>query len=149
MKDSTKIHGIKQNPNEGIQAFMDRFKDKSSHIKGVPPILRIYGFMNGHGHLKLAKKLNNKTPKTIDEMWERVKALIRGEMTIGTAYAIKIPYGDEGMKKMTYSSGKSRSRNRNNQRGYERSMGIGAPYAKRDGFTPLIKTPKEILAMDL
>ncbi|GKE44162.1 hypothetical protein Tco_1471446, partial [Tanacetum coccineum] len=30
--------------NEGLQAFMDRFKFESSHIKGVPPVLLISAF---------------------------------------------------------------------------------------------------------
>ncbi|GKB01474.1 reverse transcriptase domain-containing protein [Tanacetum coccineum] len=38
-KDPTEIHGIKRRQNEGLQAFMDRFKSESSHIKGVPPVL--------------------------------------------------------------------------------------------------------------
>ncbi|GJZ22337.1 reverse transcriptase domain-containing protein [Tanacetum coccineum] len=58
-KDPTEIHGIKRNPNEGLQAFMDRFKAESAHIKGVPPVLRISTFMHGHGHPELAKKLND------------------------------------------------------------------------------------------
>ncbi|GJZ16422.1 reverse transcriptase domain-containing protein [Tanacetum coccineum] len=32
-KDPTEIHGIKRRQNEGLQAFMDRFKSESSHIK--------------------------------------------------------------------------------------------------------------------
>ncbi|GJW45509.1 hypothetical protein Tco_0077155 [Tanacetum coccineum] len=36
--------------------------------------------MHGHGHTKLAKKLNDKIPKTVDEMFEKVGAFIRGEM---------------------------------------------------------------------
>ncbi|GJT57579.1 hypothetical protein Tco_0992633 [Tanacetum coccineum] len=31
VKDSTKIHGIKRRMDEGLQAFMDRFKSKSTH----------------------------------------------------------------------------------------------------------------------
>ncbi|GJW93900.1 reverse transcriptase domain-containing protein [Tanacetum coccineum] len=34
-KDPTEIHGIKRRQKEGLQAFMDRFKFESSHIKGV------------------------------------------------------------------------------------------------------------------
>ncbi|GKB48624.1 reverse transcriptase domain-containing protein [Tanacetum coccineum] len=67
-KDPTEIYGIKRRYKEGLQAFMDRLKFKSSHIKGVPPVLRISAFMHGHGHLELAKKLNDKIPKTVDEM---------------------------------------------------------------------------------
>ncbi|GJY68323.1 hypothetical protein Tco_0471305 [Tanacetum coccineum] len=78
-KDPTEIHDIKRKPNEGLQAFMDRFKAESAHIKGVPTVLRIFAFMHGHDHPELAKKLNDKIPKTVDEMWERFRAFIRGE----------------------------------------------------------------------
>ncbi|GJX55889.1 reverse transcriptase domain-containing protein [Tanacetum coccineum] len=67
-KDPTEINGIKRRLNEGLQAFTDRFKSESSHIKGVPPVLHISAFMHGHEHLELAKKLNDKIPKTADEM---------------------------------------------------------------------------------
>ncbi|GKD13958.1 reverse transcriptase domain-containing protein [Tanacetum coccineum] len=109
-KDPTKIHGIKRKPNEGLQAFMDRFKVESAHIKGVPLVLRISAFMHGHDHPKLAKKLNDKILKIVDEMWERVRTFIRGEMAADTIEAI-------------------------------RSL-------RSEGFTPLTKTPKEILAID-
>ncbi|GKC95294.1 reverse transcriptase domain-containing protein, partial [Tanacetum coccineum] len=82
-KEQTEIHGIKRRQNEDLQAFMDRFKSESSHIKGVPLILRISAFMHGYGHLKLAKKLNDKIPKTVDEMFKRVRAFIRGEVAAG------------------------------------------------------------------
>ncbi|GJS93214.1 reverse transcriptase domain-containing protein [Tanacetum coccineum] len=75
--------------NEGLQAFMDRFKSKSSHIKGVPPVLHISAFMHGHGHLELAKKLNDKIPKTVDKMFKRVRAFIRGEVVTGLAEMLK------------------------------------------------------------
>nr|GEU47350.1 reverse transcriptase domain-containing protein [Tanacetum cinerariifolium] len=67
-KYPTEIHGIKRKPNEGLQALMDLFKEKSAHIKGVPPVLRIFAFMHGHSHLELAKKLNDKISKIVDEM---------------------------------------------------------------------------------
>nr|GEU96017.1 hypothetical protein [Tanacetum cinerariifolium] len=76
---------IKRRQNKGLKAFMDRFKSKSSHIKGVPPVLRISSFMHGHGHLELAKKLNEKIPKTVDEMFKRVRVFIRGEVAAESA----------------------------------------------------------------
>ncbi|GJX07369.1 reverse transcriptase domain-containing protein, partial [Tanacetum coccineum] len=72
-------------PSEGMQTFMDRFKSESSHIKAIPLVLRILAFMHGHGHPELAKKLNNKIPKTVDEMFEMVRAFIRGEVAAGLA----------------------------------------------------------------
>nr|GEU68445.1 reverse transcriptase domain-containing protein [Tanacetum cinerariifolium] len=63
-KDPTEIDGIRRQ-NEGLQAFMDWFKFKSSHIKGFPPVLCILAFMHGHGHPKLAKNLNEKILKMV------------------------------------------------------------------------------------
>ncbi|GKE87326.1 hypothetical protein Tco_1564801, partial [Tanacetum coccineum] len=82
---------IKRRPSEGLQTFMDRFKSKSSHIKGVPPVLRISAFMHSHGHPELAKKLNDKIPKTMDKMFERVRAFIRGEVVAGSAEMVRSP----------------------------------------------------------
>ncbi|GJU05757.1 hypothetical protein Tco_1122187 [Tanacetum coccineum] len=90
-KDPTEIHDIKRKPNKGLQAFMYRFKTESAHIKGVPPVLRILAFMHGHGHPELSKKLNDKIPKMVDEMWERVRAFIRGEAAADTTEAIRSP----------------------------------------------------------
>ncbi|GJS59253.1 reverse transcriptase domain-containing protein, partial [Tanacetum coccineum] len=84
-KDPTEIHSIKRRQNEDLQAFMDQFKSKSSQIKGVPPVLCISAFMHDHGHPELAKKLNDKIPKTVDKMFERVSAFIRGEVVAGSA----------------------------------------------------------------
>ncbi|GJV73031.1 hypothetical protein Tco_1493026 [Tanacetum coccineum] len=145
---STEIHGIKRKPNEGLQAFMDRFKAESAHIKGVPPVLRISAFMHGHGHPELSKKLNDKIPKTVDEMWERVRAFIRGEAVADTTEAIRSPRWEKSAGKASWSEHQNGSRNRSHRRGERRNMGTCAPYARREGFTPLMKTPKEILAMD-
>ncbi|GJX04772.1 hypothetical protein Tco_0190688 [Tanacetum coccineum] len=51
--------------------------------KGVPPVLRISAFMRDHGHPKLAKKLNDKIPKIVDEMFKRVRAFTSGEVLLG------------------------------------------------------------------
>ncbi|GJQ89766.1 retrovirus-related pol polyprotein from transposon TNT 1-94 [Tanacetum coccineum] len=42
-------------------------------------------FMYGHGHPNLAKKLNDKIPKTVDEMFERVRGFIKGEVAARSA----------------------------------------------------------------
>ncbi|GJS82931.1 reverse transcriptase domain-containing protein [Tanacetum coccineum] len=122
-KDPTEIHGIKRRLNEGLQAFMDRFKSKNSHIKGVPPMLHISSFMYGHGHPELANTLNDKISKTVDEIFERVRAFIRGKV----AEII---------------------RGRNGPREFRRNMGTCVPYSRRDTFKPLTKTLKEILEME-
>nr|GFA65379.1 reverse transcriptase domain-containing protein [Tanacetum cinerariifolium] len=122
-KDPTEIHGIKRKPNEGLQAFMDRFKAENAHIKGVPSVLRIYTFMHGHGHPGLAKKLNDKIPKTIDEMWERVRAFIEGETTADTTEVIRSPRWEKNASKARWSEGQNVSRNRGHRRGKEGAWG--------------------------
>ncbi|GJT79984.1 hypothetical protein Tco_1054326 [Tanacetum coccineum] len=62
--------------------------------KGVPPVLRISAFMHGHSHSELAKKFNDKIPKTVDEMLERVRDFIRGEVVAGSAEMVRPPQGD-------------------------------------------------------
>lgn len=104
--------------------------------------------MHGHGHPELSKKLSDKIPKTVDEMWERVKAFIRGETAADTTEVIKVPHWEKKLDRSAWSGSPNTLRNRNNRRGQGRSMGTCAPYVKRDSFTPLTKTPKEILAMD-
>nr|GEX75482.1 reverse transcriptase domain-containing protein [Tanacetum cinerariifolium] len=107
----TKIHGIKRKPNEGLQAFMEHFKVESAHIKGVPPVLRIYVFMHGHGHPELGKKLNDKISKTVDEMWERVRAFIRRETAPDTIEVIRSTRWEKSDGKSSWSENQNRSRN--------------------------------------
>nr|GEU69365.1 reverse transcriptase domain-containing protein [Tanacetum cinerariifolium] len=111
-KDPTEIHGIKKRQNEGLQAFMDRFKSKSSHIKGVPPVLRISAFIHGHSHSELSKKLNDKIPKIVDEMFERVRAFIRGEVAIRSAEMVRPSQRDKGYVPPTWTGGPERAKNR-------------------------------------
>ncbi|GJV94775.1 hypothetical protein Tco_1546352 [Tanacetum coccineum] len=112
------------------------------------PVLRISAFMHGHGHLKLAKKLNDKIPKMVDEMFERVRAFIRGEMAPGSAEMVHPFQGDKENTRPAWSGGQEKARNRNGPREVLRNMGVYTPYPRRDIFTPLTKTLKEILAME-
>ncbi|GJX97648.1 hypothetical protein Tco_0353446 [Tanacetum coccineum] len=104
--------------------------------------------MHGHGHPELAKKLNDKIPQTVDEMWERVRAFIKGETVADTTEVIRSPQWEKSTSKASWSENHNGSRNRGHRRGQGRSMRTCAPYARREGFTPLTKTLKEILAID-
>nr|GEU66636.1 reverse transcriptase domain-containing protein [Tanacetum cinerariifolium] len=151
-KDPTEIHGIKRRQNEGLQTFMDRFKSKSFHIKGVPLVLRISAFMHGHdhdhGHPELAKKPNDKIPKTMDELFERARAFIRGEVAVGSAKMVRHSQGDNGYIRPTWTEGPKKARNIDGLREAQRNMKVYTPYPRKDTFTLLIKTPKDILAME-
>nr|GEV57424.1 reverse transcriptase domain-containing protein [Tanacetum cinerariifolium] len=67
-----------------------RFKyHQREKLLGNIRVLHISAFMHGHGHLKLAKKLNDKIPKTVKEMLERFRAFIGGEVVAGSAEMIE------------------------------------------------------------
>ncbi|GJX80904.1 hypothetical protein Tco_0329053 [Tanacetum coccineum] len=123
-KDPTEINGIKRRQNEGLQAFMDRFKSESSHIKGVPSVLRISAFMHGRGHPELANKLNDKIPKMVDEMFERVRAFIRGEVVVGSAEMVRPSQGDKGYVRLAWPRMSKKSKNRGGPREARRNIGV-------------------------
>ncbi|GJR52100.1 hypothetical protein Tco_1402621 [Tanacetum coccineum] len=107
---------------------VDEFEElKSAHIKGVPPVLRISAFMHGHGHLELSKKLNDKIPKMVNEMWERVRAFIRGEVAADTTEAIRSPRWEKSAGKASWSEHQNGSRNRSHRRGKEETWGPVLP----------------------
>nr|GEU62545.1 hypothetical protein [Tanacetum cinerariifolium] len=147
-KDPTEIYGIKRRQNEGLQAFADRFKYESLHIKRVPLFLHISAFMHGHGHPELAKKLNDKIPKIVDKMFERVRAFIKGEVAIGSAEMVRPYQGDKGYVHSAWSEVPEKARNKGGPREARRNMGVYTPYPIKDTFTLLIKTLKEILSME-
>ncbi|GJU25828.1 hypothetical protein Tco_1164449 [Tanacetum coccineum] len=108
------------------------FKSESSHIKRVPPFLRISAFMHGHGHPELAKKLNDKIPKTVDEMFERVRAFIRGEVVTGSAELVRPSQWDKGNVSPAWSRGPEKARNR----GDRRSCGLEEVGPSGEGHPP-------------
>ncbi|GJU36698.1 hypothetical protein Tco_1185052 [Tanacetum coccineum] len=133
---------------DSFEELSQKFKSESSHIKGVPLVLCVLAFMHGHGHPKMAKKLNDKIPKTVDKMFGRVRAFIRGEAVVGLAEVARTPQCDKGVTRLVWSRGHKRTKGRGGQRELQRNTGTCAPYSRRDMFTPLTKTPKEILDME-
>ncbi|GJU62786.1 hypothetical protein Tco_1244621 [Tanacetum coccineum] len=104
--------------------------------------------MHGHGHPELAKNFNDKIPKTVDEMFKGVRAFIRGEVVATLAEMVHPPWWDKGNTRLVWSGGQEKARNRNGPREVRRNMGMYTLYSRRDTFTPLTKTPNEILAME-
>ncbi|GJV92733.1 hypothetical protein Tco_1540546 [Tanacetum coccineum] len=122
-KDLIENQGIKRRQNEGLQAFMDWFQSESSHIKGVPMVLCISAFMHGHSHPKLTKKLNDKIPKTVDEMFKRVRAFIKGEVAAGSAVMVHPSQGNKWNIRPTWTGGPEKARNRGGPREAQRNIG--------------------------
>ncbi|GJV12490.1 reverse transcriptase domain-containing protein [Tanacetum coccineum] len=115
------------NFEELSQKFLEEFSQQKRYAKDPMEIHGIKRRMNEVMDIRnWPKKLNDKIPKTVDEMFERVRAFIKGEA----------------------AAGKERTRGRSGPREFRKNMGTCAPYSRRDTFTPLTKTPKEILAME-
>ncbi|GJX13152.1 hypothetical protein Tco_0204910 [Tanacetum coccineum] len=56
--------------------------------------------------------------------------------------------GDKGYVRPAWTGGPERAKNRDGPREERRNMGVYTPYPRKDTFTPLTKTLKEILAME-
>ncbi|GJV92177.1 reverse transcriptase domain-containing protein [Tanacetum coccineum] len=98
VKDPVEIHNIKQKDGETIEEFMERFKTKTGRIKGAPKCIRISGFMHGVNNPELTKRLNERVPKTMEEMMTTTAAFIRGETA---AASKKKPREGRGSNKFT------------------------------------------------
>ncbi|GKB88791.1 hypothetical protein Tco_0961063 [Tanacetum coccineum] len=104
-------------------------------------VLRISAFMHGHSHPKLTKKLNDKIRKTVDEMFKRVRAFIKGEVAAWSAEMVCPSQGDKGNTRPTWTGGPEKARNRGGPREAQRNMGIARKGARfvEGGPVPLEK----------
>ncbi|GKB58336.1 hypothetical protein Tco_0914522 [Tanacetum coccineum] len=71
-------------------------------------MLCILAFMNGRRHPDLDKKHIDKIPKTVDEMFKRVRAFIRGEVAARSAEVARAPQWDKGNVRTGWSRGQER-----------------------------------------
>ncbi|GJV28068.1 reverse transcriptase domain-containing protein [Tanacetum coccineum] len=90
IKDPVEIHHIKQREGESTEDFVRRFKIESRDVKGAPEVMRISGFMHGITNLELIKRLHDKIPKSVDEIWKITTAFLRGEVAAGNQERKKI-----------------------------------------------------------
>nr|GEZ99461.1 hypothetical protein [Tanacetum cinerariifolium] len=87
------------------------------HIKGsgsrklMPSMAKI-----SFGVVMSGVKLNDKIPKMGDEMFERVRAFIRGEMAVGSAKMVRPLQGDKGNTSLVWFGGQEKARNKNGQK---------------------------------
>nr|GEW38504.1 reverse transcriptase domain-containing protein [Tanacetum cinerariifolium] len=77
VKDPVKIHNIKQRDGETIEDFMQRFKIETGRMKGALECMRISEFMHGISNPELTKRLNERVPKTMEEMMIATSAFIQ------------------------------------------------------------------------
>nr|GEY21397.1 putative reverse transcriptase domain-containing protein [Tanacetum cinerariifolium] len=130
------IDGYKDLRAAFLAYFMKRLKIETGRMKGAPECMRISGFMHGVNNPELTKRLNEHVSKTMEEMMITTTAFIRGE-----AAAASKKKGHASLKPQDQSKRHS-SDKRPDFRGHPR--GERGP----NRFTPLTKTPKEILATE-
>nr|GEZ79831.1 reverse transcriptase domain-containing protein [Tanacetum cinerariifolium] len=135
VKDPVEIHNIKQRDGETIEDFMERFKIETGRMKGSPECMRISEFMHGINNPELTKRPNEHVPKTMEEMMIATTAFIRGKAATASKKKGHVSWKPQDQSKRHTDK-------RPDFRGHSRD-GRGA-----NRFTPLTKTPKEILAAE-
>ncbi|XP_022014314.1 uncharacterized protein LOC110913802 [Helianthus annuus] len=157
VKNPNEILHIRQRDNERIDQYMERFIKESMNIKDVPKVMKISSFINGLKHAQLCEKLGEEFPHSFDNLMDRVRAFVRGKDTVNKAKetdvtprritpAVKPPdKGTPYSRKPTFDR-MLHDRARPSYSPY-RPQGRGLP-PYSDNFTPLTKTPSEILATE-
>ncbi|GJS90868.1 reverse transcriptase domain-containing protein [Tanacetum coccineum] len=79
IKDPVEIHHIKQRDGESTEDFMERYKAKVLDVEGAPECMKISGFMHGISHPKLIKRLYEKIPISMDEMYRGLRHFCKGK----------------------------------------------------------------------
>ncbi|GJS24269.1 reverse transcriptase domain-containing protein [Tanacetum coccineum] len=133
---SMKIHHIKQRDGESTEDFMERYKAEVLDVEGAPECMRISGFMHGITHPGLIKRLYERIPRSVDEMYRMTTSFLQGEVAALSHGRKKVASSWkplEGGDKPTFKKGF-----KNKQR----------PDRKPDRFSLLTKTPKEIFTLE-
>ncbi|GKA79220.1 reverse transcriptase domain-containing protein [Tanacetum coccineum] len=138
IKDPMEIHNIKQKEGESTKAFMEQFKAECMYVNGAPECKRISGFMHGITNPNLIKRLNDNIPKSVNEMMSVTTTFHQGEVTVANQSRKKRP--------PTWRHHETSHKPNFNKRPNFKNR--HKPGRRQDRFTPLIKTPKKILAME-
>ncbi|GJS94673.1 reverse transcriptase domain-containing protein [Tanacetum coccineum] len=136
IKDPVEIHHIKQRNGESTKDFMERYKAEVLDVEGAPECMKISGFMHGITHPELIKRLYEKIPRLMDEMYRVTTSFLQGEIIAFSHSRKKAPASwrqpEEGNKPNFKKGFKNKQRS-------DRK-----PYR----FSLLTKTPKEIFALE-
>ncbi|GKB44426.1 reverse transcriptase domain-containing protein [Tanacetum coccineum] len=138
IKNPVQIHHIKHREGESTKDFMQKFRAETRHVKGAPECMRISGFMHGITNPELIKRVHNNILKLVDKMIRITTTFLWGEVTASNQARKKAPPAWKQQKMGRKQNFDRRGDFRNHQRSEQR----------RDKFTLLTKSPKEILALD-
>ncbi|GJY02676.1 reverse transcriptase domain-containing protein [Tanacetum coccineum] len=136
IKDPVEIHHIKQSDGESMEDFMERYKAEILDVEGAPECMKISGFMHRITHLELIKRLYEKIPRLMDEMYRATTSFLQREVAAFSHSRKKA----HAMWKQTEGGNKP-----NFKKGFK---GKQRSDRKPDRFSLLTKTPKEIFALE-
>ncbi|GKC61277.1 reverse transcriptase domain-containing protein [Tanacetum coccineum] len=80
IKDPVEIYHIKQRDGESTEDFMERYKAEVLDVEGAPECMRISGFMHGITHPGLIKRLYERIPRSVNEMYRMTTSFLQGEV---------------------------------------------------------------------
>nr|GEU54827.1 reverse transcriptase domain-containing protein [Tanacetum cinerariifolium] len=138
IKYPIEIHRIKQREGESTEDFVQRFKNESRHVKGAPECMRISRFMHEITNPALIKRLHDNILKLVDEMMRVTTAFLRGEVVASNHGRKKT----QPLWKQQETGRKQHFEKRGDFHNQQRSE------RRRDKFTHLTKSPREVLALD-
>ncbi|GJV21757.1 reverse transcriptase domain-containing protein [Tanacetum coccineum] len=136
IKDPVEIHHIKQRDGESMKDFMERYKEEVLDVEGAPECMKISEFMHGITHPELIKRLYEKIPRLMDEMYRVTTSFLQGEVAVFSHGRKKAPTPwkqPEGGNKPSFKKG-FKNKHRSDR--------------KPDRFSLLTKTPKEIFTLE-
>ncbi|GJY18815.1 reverse transcriptase domain-containing protein [Tanacetum coccineum] len=99
VKDLVEIHNIKQRDGETVEEFMERFKVETGRMKGAPECMKISRFMHRVNNPELTKCLNERVPKTLEEMMTTTTAFIREETAAASKKKVHTPWMPQDQSK--------------------------------------------------
>ncbi|GJU44050.1 hypothetical protein Tco_1201316 [Tanacetum coccineum] len=123
--------------SQNLKEFVRRYKLECKDVKGAPECMKISGFMHGITNPELIMRLHDKILKSVDEMMRVTTAFLRGEVAASN-HERKKPFSSWKQQEANQKQNFKKGGHRNQQRS-ER---------KHDRFSLLIKTLKEIFALD-
>ncbi|GJV65888.1 reverse transcriptase domain-containing protein [Tanacetum coccineum] len=135
-KDPVGDNQLQARDGESTEDFMERYKAEVLDVEGAPECMRISGFMHGITHPGLIKRLYERIPRYMDEMYRMPTSFLQGEVVALS----------HGQRKASSSWKPSEGGNKPNfKKGFKNKH---RPDRKPDRFSLLTKTPKEIFALE-
>ncbi|GJR57554.1 reverse transcriptase domain-containing protein [Tanacetum coccineum] len=80
IKDPVEIHHIKQRDGESTEDFMERYKAEVLDVEGASECMRIFRFVHRITHPGLIKRLYERIPRSVDEMYRITTSFLQGEV---------------------------------------------------------------------